>query len=72
VTKHYDLLKENYGLGIVLSTVNSLVPRCGVGREAEVKRFFSGRRYKEGVGTFKRTFELLEVNSSLREKLLTA
>jgi len=72
VTKRYDLLKETYGLGTVLLSVSSVVPRCGVGREAEVRKFFSGKRYKEGADTFKRTFELLGVNSTLREKLLTA
>jgi hypothetical protein len=45
---------------------------CGIGREHEVHRFFSGKRYREGEATFKRTFELLEVNSALRRKLLGA
>jgi tricorn protease interacting factor F2/3 len=71
-TRRYDLLKETYGLGIVLGGVSNVVPRCGVGRETEVRRFFSGKRYKEGADIFKRAFELLEVNSALRKKLLTA
>ena len=70
--RHYDLLRDTYGLGTLLGAVNSAVPRCGVGREQEVRKFFSGGRYKEGESTVKRTFELLEVNSRLREKLMAA
>jgi hypothetical protein len=48
------------------------VPRIGVEDPADVHKFLSGQRYREGEGTFKRTFELLEVNSRLRERLLAA
>jgi tricorn protease interacting factor F2/3 len=70
--KRYDLIRDTYGVGTLLSAVNGTVPRCGIGREVEVHRFISGKRYKEGKETFKRTFELLEVNSNLRKRLLAA
>lgn len=70
LTENYSLLAETYGIGGALQTANSIVPRCGVELESEVHTFFSGTRFKEGKDTFKRTFELLGVNSALRKKLL--
>ena len=50
--------------------LGAVLPRCGIGREADVRRFISGKRYKDGEMTFRRTFELLDVNSRLRDRLL--
>jgi len=72
MTKRYSLLIKTYGIGVALQAANSVVPRCAVELEPEVRKFFSGKRYEEGADTFKRTFELLEVNSALRKKLLAA
>ncbi|MDG6938727.1 MAG: hypothetical protein JRN42_09375, partial [Nitrososphaerota archaeon] len=47
-----------------------LLPVCGVGREAEVKRFLSGRRMKQGGSSLTRAMEGLKNNSSLRRRLL--
>gem|GEM_PF-5815746 len=52
--------------------MSAVIPRCGIGREADVHRFISGERYKDGETTFRRIFELLDVNSRLRDRLLAA
>jgi tricorn protease interacting factor F2/3 len=73
IKSRYDRVRDLYGgsqqfylyLGVVL-------PRCGIGREADVRKFISGKRYKDGEMTFRRTFELLDVNSRLRDRLLAA
>jgi tricorn protease interacting factor F2/3 len=73
IKSRYDRLRGLYGgsqqfylyLGAVL-------PRCGIGHEVDVRRFISGKRYKGGEMTFRRTFELLDVNSRLRGRLLAA
>ena len=70
--RRYGRLRDTYGMGFLLLATNQAVPRIGVEDPADVHKFLSGQRYREGEGTFKRTFELLEVNSRLRERLLAA
>ncbi len=69
----YDRVRELYGgsqqFYLYLSAV---LPRCGIGREPDVHRFISGKRYKDGEMAFRRIFELLDVNSRLRDRLLAA
>jgi tricorn protease interacting factor F2/3 len=73
VKERYDRMKTLYGgsqqFYLYLSAV---VPRCGIGNEGDVRRFISGKRYADGEITFRRTFELLDVNTRLRKKLLRA
>ncbi len=73
IKEHYDQVKVMYGSSQQFYLyLNSVVPRCGIGHEEDVRRFISGERYREGEMTFKRTFELLGVFSRLRERLLSA
>jgi tricorn protease interacting factor F2/3 len=73
ITRRYDAVKDIYGGAQQFYLyLERAVPRCGIGRTAEVKRFFSGKRYEEGKMTFRRTFERLEVSERLRDKLLSS
>jgi tricorn protease interacting factor F2/3 len=73
IKSRYDRLRDLYGGSQQFYLyMNAFLPRCGVGQEADVHRFISGKRYKDGEMTFRRAFELLEVNSWLRDKLLSA
>lgn len=71
IEKRYDLAHDNYGGSpAFFALMNYAIPLCGVGLEKEVRSFISGRRYQEGRLTYNRTFELLQVTSRLRKKLL--
>lgn len=72
VTERYQTLWETYGgaqqFFIYLDTV---LPICGLGHEREVRAFLSRQVKEHGGITFKRTLERLEVNSRLRDRLLS-
>jgi len=73
LVKRYDRVRDVYGGSFQFySYLNRAIPRCGIGRESEVRRFISGKRFKEGGTTFRRTFELLDINSRLRRRLLAS
>jgi len=73
IKSRYDRVRDLYGASQQFYLyLNAVIPRCGIGREADVHSFISGRRYKDGEMTFRRAFELLEVNSRLRDRLLSA
>jgi len=73
IKSRYDRMKDLYGGSQQFYLyLNAVLPRCGIGHEANVRKFISGKRYKEGEMTFRRTFELLDVNSRLRDRLLAA
>jgi tricorn protease interacting factor F2/3 len=73
IKSRYDRLRDIYGASQQFYLyMNAFLPRCGVGHEADVHKFISGRRYKDGEMTFRRAFELLDVNSRLRDRLLSA
>ena len=73
LTKRYDQLNGIYaGSQSFFLLLDQIIPRCGIGHEAEVHKFVSGKRYKEGETTFRRTFELLGINSRLRKRLLAS
>jgi len=73
IVRRYDEVKGIYGGAQQFYLyLDRAVPRCGLGRAGEVKSFISGRRFDEGKLTFQRTFERLEVNTRLRERLLSA
>jgi aminopeptidase N len=69
----YDRLWEIYGGSQQLFLYyEGIIPRCAVGKAAEVKRFFSGDRMAGGNIAFKRIQESVEVRSRLRKRLLDA
>jgi tricorn protease interacting factor F2/3 len=71
ITKRYDTVLEIYGGSQQFYLfMAAVIPRCGVGQEAEVRQFLSGRRLKEGGSTYLRTLELLGINSRLRRRLM--
>ncbi len=71
LTKNYDAIYDMYGGSQQFYLyMMRLLPVCGVGREAEVKRFLSGRRMKQGGSSLTRAMEGLKNNSSLRRRLL--
>ena len=71
IKTRYDVVRDLYGASQQFYIyLNAVIPRCGIGQEADVHRFISGKRYKGGEMTFRRTFELLDVNSKLRDRLL--
>jgi tricorn protease interacting factor F2/3 len=73
LTSRYDLLCNTYGgSSRFFRLMNLVIPRCGIGQETEVHKLISGRRYKEGEMTLKRSLELLKINSALRQRLLAA
>jgi tricorn protease interacting factor F2/3 len=73
LTKRYGRLRDIYaGSPIFMHVLDRIIPLCGVELEVEVRKFISGKRYKEGGTTFKRTFELLDIHSRLRKRLLSA
>jgi tricorn protease interacting factor F2/3 len=73
ITRRYETVKEIYGgAQQFYRYLDRAVPRCGIGREAEVKAFFTGQRFEEGKLTYARTLERLDVNSRLRATLLSA
>lgn len=73
IKSRYDRLRDIYGGSQQFYLyMTAVVPRCGIGNEADVRKFISGKRYKDGELTFRRVFELLDVNSTLRGRLLAA
>jgi tricorn protease interacting factor F2/3 len=73
LSKRYNRISEIYGGSqSFFFILDRIIPQCGVGREAEVRGFLSGKKYKEGETTFRRTFELLDINSRLRKTLLSS
>jgi tricorn protease interacting factor F2/3 len=71
LAKNYDGILEMYaGSQQFYLYVGRLLPIAGVGREAEVRRFLSGKRMKQGGSSLKRALEHLEINSKLRRRLL--
>jgi hypothetical protein len=73
LVKRYERVCEIYAnsQGFYL-LLDSVLPVCGIGHEQEVRKFISGERYKKGELTFRRTFEMLQVNGRLRRALLAS
>jgi hypothetical protein len=71
LSKNYDALWELYaGSEQFYIGMTHVIPLCGVGHEAEVRRFLSGRRMKNGGSGLTRTLELLHINERLRKRLI--
>ncbi|QQG48396.1 MAG: M1 family metallopeptidase [archaeon] len=73
VAKNYEKFRDVYGgTQQFYLYMGAAIPRIGIGHEAEVRSFISGKRYKGNEMTFRRAFEQLEVNARLRRALLAA
>jgi aminopeptidase N len=73
IARRWDRLWEvNSGAQQFYIYLNQSLPRCGIGSEDEVRKFISGRKFREGQITFRRTFEQLDIFSGLRQRLLSA
>jgi tricorn protease interacting factor F2/3 len=73
IVKRYDGMREMYaGSQQFYLYMGRAIPMCGVEREAEVRRFLSGRRLREGGSSVTRILELLHINAGLRKRLLKA
>jgi tricorn protease interacting factor F2/3 len=71
ITKHYDAMLEMYaGSQQFYLYMGRAIPLCGVEHEAEVRRFLSGKRAKEGGSSVPRILEFLHINVRLRKRLL--
>jgi len=71
ITKRYDAMRDMYaGSQQFYLYMGRAIPMCGVEREAEVRRFLSGKRFKEGGSSVTRILELLHINARLRKRLL--
>ena len=71
ITRRYDTLRQMYAGSQQFYLYMALaIPRCGVENKAEVKRFLSGKRGREGGSSVKRILESLQIYSRLRERLL--
>ena len=71
ITRRYDAMREMYaGSQQFYLYMGRAIPMCGVEREAEVRSFLSGKRFKEGGSSVTRILELLHVNARLRKRLL--
>jgi tricorn protease interacting factor F2/3 len=71
LTRNYDGILEMYGGSQQFYLYMArILPVCGVGREAAVKKFLSGRRMKLGGSSLTRALEHLSINSRLRRRLL--
>jgi len=69
----YDKLREIYGASQQFYIYMGIsMPICGAGHEADVRRFFTAKRLKDGGSSYARGLELLGVFSRLRERLLAA
>ena len=69
--KRYEKLFEIYGGSQQFFLyLDAVIPTCAVGLDADVRKFFSGKRYEDGRLTYRRTFEVLEINSALRNRLM--
>jgi hypothetical protein len=73
ITKRYDFVREMYaGSQQFYLYMGYAIPICGVEHEAEVRRFLSGRRLREGGSSVTRILESLHINARLRKRLLAA
>jgi len=73
ITKRYDTMKDIYaGSQQFYLYMGYAVPIAGVEHEREARRFFAGRRSKEGGSSVKRIMELLSIYARLRRRLLGA
>jgi len=71
ITKRYDAMRDMYaGSQQFYLYMGRAIPFCGVEREAEVRSFFSGKRFKEGGSSVTRLLEQLHINARLRKRLL--
>jgi len=71
ITRRYDDMREMYaGSQQFYLYMARAIPMCGVEHEAEVRRFLSGKRLKEGGSSVTRILELLHINARLRNRLL--
>ena len=71
ITRNYDAMREMYaGSQQFYIYMSGAVPRCAVEREAEARRFLSGKRLKEGGSSITRILEQLHINAELRKLLL--
>ena len=71
ITKRYDMVRELYaGSQQFYLYMGHAIPHCAVDHEAEAKRFFSGKRRREGGSSVTRILEHLHINARLRERLL--
>lgn len=73
ITKRYDKMLDMYAHSQQFYIyMGYAIPLCGVEHEAEVRRFLSGRRRKEGGSSVTRILELLHINARLRRRLLSS
>ena len=71
LTKQYDGKFEMYGGSQQFFLyMGRILPVCGVSRVAEVKRFLSGKRMRQGGSSLTRAVEHLEINERLRRRLV--
>jgi len=71
ITRRYDPMLEMYAHSQQFYLyMGRAIPICGVEREAEVRRFLSGKRLKEGGSSVTRILELLHINARLRKRLV--
>ena len=71
LTKRYGKLYDMYGgTQQFYLYMDDIIPICGVGIDAQVKKFISGKRYEEGRMTYRRTFEVLAIHTALRKRLM--
>jgi tricorn protease interacting factor F2/3 len=72
IEKNWDRLYEMYsGAQEFYLYLSRTVPECGLGSEERVKAFISGEKFSKGRMTFRRIFEQLDINSRLRQRLLS-
>jgi len=73
ITKRYDAVREIYGGSQQFYLyMGYSIPLCAVEHEQEAKRFFAGKRFREGGSSLKRILELLHIHSGLRRRLLSS
>jgi len=71
ITKRYDAMREMYaGSQQFYLYMARAIPMCAVEHETEVRRFLSGKRFREGGSSVTRILELLHINARLRKRLL--
>ncbi|MDG6983367.1 MAG: M1 family metallopeptidase [Nitrososphaerota archaeon] len=72
LTTNYDKIRDLYaGSQQFYLYMGLVLPICGVTREADVRRFLSGRRMKQGGSSLTRALEHLAINTRLRSRLLS-
>jgi aminopeptidase N len=71
VRKNYDTMRKlQAGAQQFYTDVGRVIPICAVEHESEARRFFSGKRLKEGGSSATRILEMLHINVNLRKRLL--